>query len=218
MTNAEAVFDQAGDDLERTQVQRLAGMGRKTAASAANGFPITAYVLAAVFDVISYCAAYNNTAAGGANSGIAQDFFAAGTYVIIAGAIVSLGAALTGFWDWWKGIERDRSTGFLGRAKHTQVWRTINWHMTVMLTVTAIVIIDIVVRLVQFDQGYAQLPTMILSVLAAALVAYGAGYGGSLVYEYQFNVESLEGSTAWDEAEAGQMPGEKGHPRYRLKT
>jgi hypothetical protein len=30
----------------------------------------------------------------------------AATYVIIAGFIVSLGAALTGFWDWWKSIER----------------------------------------------------------------------------------------------------------------
>ena len=179
--------------------------------------PIAAYILAAVFDVISYCAAYNNPAAKGAGSGVAHDFFAAATYVIIAGAIVSLGAALTGFWDWWKGIERDRSTGFLGRAKHTQVWRTINWHMTVMLTVTAIVVIGIVVRLIQFDQGYAQLPTVILSVLAAALVAYGAGYGGSLVYEYQFNVESLEDSTVWDETETDQMPGGKGHPRQSLK-
>src|SRR5918999_5778622 len=84
--------------------------------------PITAYVLAAVFDLISYVAAYGNDAAEGADSGVAHDFFVAATYVIIAGAIVSLGAALTGFWDWWKGVEREK-TGLLGRAKHTQVWR-----------------------------------------------------------------------------------------------
>jgi uncharacterized membrane protein len=172
-------------------------------------FPIVAYVLVAVFDVVSYCTAYYNKTFEGITSGVAQDFFTAGTYVIIAGAIVSLGAALTGFWDWWKGIERDRSTGWLGKAKHTQVWRTANWHMAVMLTVTAIVIIDIIVRLAQFDQGYAQLPTMILSILAAALVSYGAAYGGSLVYDYQFNVESLEGSTAWDETNVDQMPADK---------
>jgi len=172
-------------------------------------FPIVAYVLAAVFDVISYFTASYNQTVEGVTSGVARDFFAAGTYVIIAGVIVSLGAALTGFWDWWKGIERDRSTGLLGRAKRTQVWRTANWHMTVMLTVTAIVIIDIIVRLVQFDQGYAQLLTMILSILAAALVSYGAAYGGSLVYDYQFNVEGLEGSTAWDETEVDQMPTDK---------
>jgi uncharacterized membrane protein len=169
-------------------------------------FPIVAYVLAAVFDVVSYVAAYGNETAEGADSGVAHDFFVAATYVIIAGAIVSLGAALTGFWDWWKGVERAPSTGFLGRAKHTQVWRTTNWHMTVMLTVTALVVIDILVRLAQFGEGYAELPTTILSVLAAALVSYGAAYGGSLVYDYQFNVESLEGSTVWDETEVDQMP------------
>lgn len=169
-------------------------------------FPIVAYVLAAVFDLISYFAAYGKEAAEGAERGVAHDFFVAATYVIIAGAIVSLGAALTGFWDWWKGVEREPSTGFVGRATHTQVWRTINWHMTVMLTVTALVVVDIVVRLVQFDAGFAELPVTILSVLAAALVSYGAAYGGSLVYDYQFNVESLEGSTVWDETELDQKP------------
>ncbi len=169
-------------------------------------FPIVAYVLAAMFDVISYFAAYGDETAEGARSGVAHDFFVAATYVIIVGAVVSLGAAVTGFWDWWKGVEREPSSGFLGRAKHTQVWRTINWHMTVMLTVTALVIVDIVVRLAQFDQGYAELPATILSLLVAALVSYGATYGGSLVYDYQFNVESLEGSTVWDEKETDQMP------------
>ena len=67
----------------------------------------------------------------------AHDFFVAATFVMVAGFIVSLGAALTGFMDWWKGIPRDRKSGPIGKAKHTQVWRTINWHATVMLTVTA---------------------------------------------------------------------------------
>jgi hypothetical protein len=45
-----------------------------------------------------------------------------------------------------EGLERQPSTGFPGNAKHTQVWRTANWHMTVMLTVTGLVIGDIIVR------------------------------------------------------------------------
>jgi len=157
-----------------------------------------------VFDVVSYFAV---------NATVARDFFVSGTYVIVAGAIVSLGTALTGFWDWWKGMERQPSTGFPGNAKHTQVWRTANWHMTVMLTVTGLVITDIIVRLLQYHYGYAKLSTMILSVLAGALVSYGATYGGSLVYDYQFNVESLDGSTAWDETESDQLPGDKTHRR-----
>jgi uncharacterized membrane protein len=150
--------------------------------------------------VISYFAAVST---------VSRNFFVAGTYVIIAGALVSLGTALTGFWDWWKGMDRRPSTGFPGKAKHTQVWRTANWHMAVMLTVTGIVIADIIVRLLQFHDGYASLSTMILSILAAALVSYGAAYGGSLVYDYQFNVESLDGSTAWNETEIDQMPADK---------
>jgi uncharacterized membrane protein len=188
--------------LKGRESRGLRGWAGKPLHPPLTDFPIVCYLLTAVFDVISY---------SGAPGSVARDFFVAGTYVIIAGAIVSLGAAVTGFWDWWKGMERDYSTGVLGKAKHTQVWRTANWHMSVMLTVTVIVIADIIVRLSQFDLGYATSSTMILSILAGALVSYGAAYGGSLVYDYQFNVESLDGSTAWDETETDQMPGDKTH-------
>ena len=50
---------------------------------------------------------------------------------------------------------------------------------------------------------------MILSVLAGVLVPYGASYGGSLVYDYQFNVQSLERKIVWDETEVTQNPGEQ---------
>lgn len=190
--------------LKGREFRGLRGWSGKPLHPPLTDFPIVCYVLAAVFDVISYFAADRT---------VARDFFVAATYVIIAGALVSLGTALTGFWDWWKGMERDPSTGFLGKAKHTQVWRTANWHMTVMLTVTGIVIADIIIRLVQFDEGYAKLPTMIVSVLAGVLVCYGAAFGGSLAYDYQFNVESLDGSTAWDETESDQMPGDKSRRR-----
>ncbi len=165
-------------------------------------FPIVCYVLVGAFDVISYVAG-----SGDDGSAVARDFFRAATYVLIAGAIVSLATALTGFWDWWKGMERLPDTGPIGRAKHTQVWRTANWHMTVMLTVTALVVVDIVVRLARWNQNATELPAMVLSILAAALVAFGALYGGALVYDYQFNVEPLKGSPVWDETEEDHFPG-----------
>jgi uncharacterized membrane protein len=178
----------------------LRGWAGKPSHPPLTDFPIVCYVLVAIFDIISYV---------GPSGSVARDFFVSGTYIIIAGAIVSLGTALTGFWDWWKGMERQPSTGFPGKAKHTQVWRTANWHMVVMLTVTGIVIADIIVRLIQSDAGRAHFSTMILSILAGVLVSYGATYGGSLVYDYQFNVETLDGSTAWDETETDQMPADK---------
>ncbi|HEY1374615.1 MAG TPA: DUF2231 domain-containing protein [Candidatus Binatia bacterium] len=176
--------------LKGREFRGLRGWAGKPTHPPLTDFPIVCYVLAALFDVISYCKAGGGRAA-------ARDFFVAATYVIIVGAIFSVGTALTGFWDWWKGM-----------GKHTQVWRTANWHMAVMLTVTAIVIINIIVRLNRFDQGYADDLTTILSVVAALLVAYGATYGGSMVFDYQFNVESLEGKTVWDETEVDQNPGE----------
>jgi len=189
--------------LKGREFRGLRGWAGKPLHPPLTDFPIVCHVLVAVFDVISYIAP---------SGSVARDFFVSGTYVIIAGAIFSLGTALTGFWDWWKGMERQPSTSFPGKAKHTQAWRTANWHMAVMLTVTGIVIADIIVRLLQFDAGHVNFLTMILSILAGALVSYGATYGGSLVYDYQFNVESLDGSTAWDETERDQMPGDKIQP------
>jgi uncharacterized membrane protein len=168
-------------------------------------FPVVCYVLAALFDLVSYLR-------GAGHAAERHDFFIAATLVIVVGFIVSLGTALTGFWDWWKGMPR-RKKGFLGTAQHTQVWRTANWHMTVMLTVTAIVIVDIAVRMSAFHGGRSSLTVTILSVLAAALVAFGASYGGTLVFDYQFNVESLgKGSTVWDETDVDQFPGRKTPP------
>src|ERR687892_15126 len=140
-----------------------------------------------------------------------RDFFVSATFVMVAGFIVSLGTATTGFWDWWKGIDRE-PTGLLGRAQHTQVWRTINTHMAIMLSVTAIAIVDIVARLAQSEARYSPGVVVILSVVTGALVTIGAAYGGSLVYDYQFNVEGLKGSTAWDETEVDQLPGGKVAP------
>jgi uncharacterized membrane protein len=195
-----------GMTLKGREFRGLRGWAGKPLHPPLTDFPIVCYVLTALFDIMSYWKAYG---AATEHQSVARDFFVVATYVIIAGAIFSLGTALTGFWDWWKGMDRDPSTGLLGKAKHTQVWRTANWHMTVMLTVTMIVIIDIITRLVQFSRGYTELSTMILSILAGVLVSYGASYGGSLVYDYQFNVESLEGKTVWDETEVDQNPGEK---------
>jgi uncharacterized membrane protein len=186
--------------LKGREFRGLRGWAGKPSHPPLTDFPIVCYVLVAIFDVISYV---------GPSGRVARDFFVSGTYIIIAGAIVSLATALTGFWGWWKGMERQPSTGFPGKAKHTQVWRTANWHMVVMLTVTGIVIADIIVRLLQSDVGHANLSTMILSIVAGVLVSYGATYGGSLVYDYQFNVETLDGSTAWEETETDQMPADK---------
>src|SRR5260221_10693946 len=72
-------------------------------------FPIVAYVLAAVFDVISVV--------GGDEHTWAHEFWHAATYAFLAGGAVSVLTALTGLADAWKSSQAG-----------TQVRRTINTH------------------------------------------------------------------------------------------
>ncbi|HEU5305681.1 MAG TPA: DUF2231 domain-containing protein, partial [Acidimicrobiia bacterium] len=81
-------------------------------------FPVAAYILAAVLDVIAMF---------GQDESWSRDFFRAGTYVFIGGAAVSVLAALTGFWDWLRSTE-----------KGTQARRTANAHATAMIVVTVL--------------------------------------------------------------------------------
>ncbi|MFN2557540.1 MAG: DUF2231 domain-containing protein [Nitriliruptorales bacterium] len=155
--------------------------------------PVAAYILAAVFDLISFAA--------GGDADFSRDAYVSGTWTIIGGAIVSLGAALTGFWDWLKST-----------PKHTQAWRTANWHMAVMVTVTLIVVADIVLRLGDYDASRAPGAVTFLSLLAGALVAYGAMYGGALVYDYGFNVETSGDHPVWHRSEEDLEPHDKPHP------
>jgi uncharacterized membrane protein len=197
--------------LKGRRSQGLRGFSGKPFHPPLTDFPIVCYTLAAVFDLISYFSPGAMVPATGPLLAVdprAQDFFAAATFVMVAGFIVSLGAALTGFMDWWKGIPRDKSTGPIGRAKHTQAWRTINWHATVMVTVTVLALVDLLLRIPSFEQGQTQLSWLVLSVLAAVLVLFGAAYGGTLVFEYGFNVENV--SEVWEESEQDHVRMPKG--------
>jgi uncharacterized membrane protein len=180
-----------GITLKGRKFKGLRGWAGKPFHPPLTDFPVTAYVLAAVFDVISRIAGNDST--------IGRDFFISATHVIIAGAIVSLATALTGFWDWWRSTEPGN-----------QARRTANWHMTVMFTVTAIVIVDIVIRLAQWgDNEATSTLVMILSIVAGGLVSFGAIYGGELVYDYGFNVETSGDHPVWHESEVDVFPGQE---------
>lgn len=150
-------------------------------------FPVAAYVLAAVFDTISYVA--------GPSDSVGRDFFISGTHALIAGLVIAVPTALTGLWDWLRSTEPG-----------TQARRTANWHMTVMLTVTAIVVADVVIRLAQWDHPSVSGIVLALSLLAGSLVAFGAAYGGTLVFDYGFNVETAGDSPVWHRSEQDVLP------------
>lgn len=152
--------------------------------------PVAAYILAAVLDAVSFFAP--------AGERLATDTFRAATYVAVAGVVVSVPTALTGLWDWLKSTPRG-----------TQAWRTANAHMAVMVTVTLIAIASIAVRVGQWDDGATSGIVLLLSALVAGLVAVGAMYGGSLVYDYGFNVETAGDSPVWHESEVDVYPGQE---------
>lgn len=176
--------------LRGRQFKGLRGWAGKPFHPPLTDVPVAAYLMAALFDLISTI--------GGKGNSVAHDFFVSGTHVLIVGLIVSVFAALTGFWDWWKSTEPGN-----------QARRTANWHMTVMLTVTGIVIVDTIVRLVQWDDGYSSVLVTILSVVAGLATAYGATYGGSLVFDYGFNVETAGDHPVWHPSETDVLPGDE---------
>ncbi len=152
--------------------------------------PITAYVLAAVFDVISVI--------GGTDHAWAREFWHAGTFAFIGGAIVSVLAAITGLWDAWKSSEAG-----------TQARRTINTHTTIMITVTVLALVDIAWRLTDYHTEVATpAGIVVLSVIIALLVSVGATFGGSLVFEYGFNVETAGDHPAYHKSEQDVLPGQ----------
>jgi len=153
-------------------------------------FPIAAYVLAAVFDVISAVAGKDHT--------WARELWHAGTFTFIGGVAVSIFAALSGLWDAWKSSEAG-----------TQARRTINTHATIMVTVTVLALADVAVRLNDYHTAaVTPIGIVVLSVVIAVLVSLGATFGGSLVFEYGFNVETGGDHPAWHKSETDVFPDE----------
>jgi uncharacterized membrane protein len=174
--------------LRGRKFKGLRGWSGKPAHPPLTDIPVAAYVFAAVFDVI---------ATFGRDESWARDFFRAGTYVFIGGAAVSVLAALTGFWDWLRSTE-----------KGTQARRTANTHAWTMILVAVLALIDIALRLDVYDsRTYPTVAILVISIMVALLVSLGAAFGGTLVYDYGFNVETAGDSPAWHQSESDILPG-----------
>jgi uncharacterized membrane protein len=152
--------------------------------------PVGAYILVAAFDIISVA---------GQHQPWARDFYRAGTFALVGGGAVSLFAALTGFWDWLRSTEAG-----------TQARRTANAHALTMITVTVLVLAGIATRIV-VDPGHHSTPVIpfVLSLVAAALTILGGTIGGTLAYDYGFNVETAGDSPVWHRSEHDVLPGQK---------
>ncbi len=168
----------------------LRGLAGKPLHPPLTDIPVAAYIFAAVFDILSVIL-------GSGHVEVGRQLFLAGSWTIVGGVVVSLLAALTGWADWHRSSEPG-----------TQARRTINAHAIIMLSVTVIALVNVLVRLTAYSDS-ASTPAwlMVLSVIAALGIAVGATYGGGLVFDYGFNVETAGDHPVWHVTEVDVLPG-----------
>lgn len=173
--------------LKGRENKGLRGLSGKPLHPPLTDIPIAAYLFAAVFDVLSVAL----------DGDVARQLFLAGTWVLLGGVAVSLLAAATGWADWHRSSEPG-----------TQARRTVNTHATIMITVSLLVVADVLIRLADLDATSTPLVCAVLGVVAAGLVTLGASFGGALVFEYGFNVETAGDHPAWHKDERDVLPGQ----------
>ena len=179
----------------------LRGLAGKPFHPPLTAIPIAAYVFAALFDVLSAVLHHGHQRLG-------TELLHAATWLFLGGAAVSVLAALTGWADWHRSSEPG-----------TQARRTINTHALIMITVTVLTLVDLAVRLTALsDRASAPVGLAVVSVVIALLVTVGATNGGSLVFDYGFNVETAGDSPVWHVSERDIRHGEQSPTEPELTT
>lgn len=170
----------------------LRGLAGKPFHPPLSDVPVGAYTVAAVLDVLSL-------ALHSGHAALATEMFHAATWALLVGYAVSLLAALTGWADWHRSSEPG-----------TQARRTVNAHAILMIATTALILLDIVLRTqVYGDDPYTPLVVLVLTLLAYVLLTVGSTIGGTLVFDYGFNVETAGDHPVWHKNETDVKPGQK---------
>ena len=170
----------------------LRGLAGKPYHPPLTDIPITAYLFVAVFDIIS-------AALRSSHPVTARQLYVAGLWLLLGAAAASVLAALTGWADWHRSSEPG-----------TQARRTINAHAIIMIVVTVLSLLDIALRLTTYsDDTYTSAGLAVLSAIVALGVTIGSTYGGTLVFDYGFNVETAGDSPVWHKNEVDVYPGKK---------
>lgn len=122
----------------------------------------------------------------------AEDANKAGAWVLLIGGISSVATALTGYADW------------LNTQKGTQIRRMANAHAWTMITLTVIVLFTLWYIFLAEGGEYFTEPsglTALLAIVIAGLVTIGGTMGGSLVYDWGFNIETAKDHPVWHPSE-----------------
>jgi uncharacterized membrane protein len=78
-----------------------------------------------------------------------------------------------------------------------------------MIVVTVLALTDIALRVSVYDsRSFPTGAILVISILVALLVSVGAALGGTLVFDYGFNVETAGDSPVWHPSETDVLPGD----------
>jgi uncharacterized membrane protein len=166
-------------ELRGRKFKGLRGLSGKPFHPPLTDVTVGAYTIGPILTVIAYLFK---------DSSWATDVYKAGGYVILVGAISSLATVLTGFADW------------LNTQKGTQVRRMANAHAWTMITLSCVVLFELWYRFLAESGEYYEKVTVTSAVLALvmlALVTIGGTIGGSLTYDWGFNVETATDHPVW---------------------
>lgn len=156
-------------ELRGRKFKGLRGFSGKPFHPPLTDIPVGAYVIGPVLDAIAFFAR---------DSSWAGDVYRAGGFTLLVGAIVSVATAITGFADW------------LNTEKGTQMRRMANAHAWSMILLTLLVIGDLALRYLGDRSQSPDGLIVVLGLVIAGLVTIGGTLGGSMVYDFGFNVET----------------------------
>ena len=170
---------QPGFELRGRKFKGLRGFAGKPLHPPLTDITVGAYTIGPILTVIAFLFG---------DSSWSVDLYKAGGWVILVGAVSSIATALTGFADW------------LNTEKGTQVRRMTNAHAWTMITLSLVVVVELWYRYLAEGGEYYAKPSGLSAVLALAilgLVTIGGTLGGSLTYDWGFNVEVAKDHPVW---------------------
>lgn len=141
---------------------------------------VGAYTIGPILEIVAFVSR---------SSSWASDLHKAASVVLLVGAISSLATVATGFADW------------LNTQKGTQIRRMANAHAWTMVVMTVFVLASLYDKFLGDSYGEPGGVGTILSVVILALVTIGGTIGGSLTYDFGFNVETATDNHVWHVSE-----------------
>lgn len=156
-------------ELRGRKFKGLRGFAGKPFHPPLTDVPVGAYTIGPVLSLVAFVFG---------NASWAEEVWRAAGYAMLVGAVVSVGTVATGLADW------------TNTQKGTQIRRIANAHMMVMVTMSGIVVVALALRFLGERNTAPDILVLLLDLVILALVTIGGTIGGSLTYDFGFNVET----------------------------